>query len=52
MFNRDALIAENASHLIDFVKAAYYQSLEIKFQSDTEIKVLIKRMVMGDEGGC
>ena len=48
-----ALIAEDAADLIDALKAAHDQSLQVKLQRNAELSVLIQGIVVGDEGtGC
>ncbi|MBA7695965.1 hypothetical protein ES703_104607 [subsurface metagenome] len=46
----DAFIAEGASQFIDPVQTTDNQSLEVKLQGDTQVEVLVKGVVVGDEG--
>jgi hypothetical protein len=50
MFNRNAFITKDTPYLVDSVEAAYHQSLEVELQSNSQIEVFIKGVVMGDKG--
>jgi hypothetical protein len=52
MSNRDAFITEGAPYLVNFVKAAYHQSLEMELQGNSQVEVFTESMVMGDKGAC
>jgi hypothetical protein len=50
MHGGNALIAKGAPNLIDPVKAADHQPLEMEFQGNPQIEILVKGMVMSDKG--
>src|SRR5581483_4866729 len=45
-----ALIAENAPDLINLLEPADDQALEEQFQRDTQLEIIIQRIMMGEEG--
>jgi hypothetical protein len=50
MFAREAFITEVAADLKHFIDAANQQSLEIKFESNAQVKIATESVVMCDEG--
>src|SRR5437660_9857565 len=48
----DALVAEQATNLINSFKATYNETFEVEFDSDTQVKVAVKRIVMRRERAC
>ena len=49
----DALVAEIAPDLVDPVQTAHHQPLEVELEADAQVEVLVKLVVVGDEGlGC
>ena len=50
MFEINAFVAENTAYFIDLVKTADDQPLQMQFQGDTQIKIPVQGIMMGDKG--
>jgi hypothetical protein len=50
VLNGDAFIAEDATQLVNLVKATYNQSLEMKFMGNAQVEILVKGMVVSGKG--
>ena len=46
----DALVAEDAADFVHLVQPAYDETLQVQLGGDTEVKLLVQGVVMGDEG--
>src|SRR5690606_23389323 len=46
----DALVAEVAADLVDAIVAAYDEPLQVEFEADTQVEILVQLVVMRDEG--
>jgi hypothetical protein len=49
MLDRNTFVAKYASYLVNSVKAANHQSLEVKLYRNSQIEVFIERMMVGDK---
>ena len=50
--SRDSFVAEHTTNLVHPLHATDDQSLEVKFESDSEEEGHVERIVMRDEGAC
>src|SRR5262249_29178562 len=46
MPRRDALVAENSANLVHLLDVADKQSLEVEFQRDAQLEVVVQRVMM------
>jgi hypothetical protein len=49
MFRRDTLVTEDATYLINLIESPDNKSLEVQFQGNAEIKVLVESIMVGDK---
>ena len=52
MAHVESLVAENSAHLVDSLKSADYEALEVELEGYTQVQILVESVVVGHKRTC